>query len=127
MIVGMSVLPKKLYLGWSPSTSNPCPWNYFDVPHLMVNALHFWNRRKGLDKVSKLLGFAGEIFCDSGGYQVLMRSNPITVKRVIDIQSQLGASLNAALDNGLNPAQHLKNFKAYVVYAQDNPRFNFVP
>lgn len=116
---------KKLYLGWSPRRGNPRPWVHFDVPCLMINAFDFWQRRGGKGHISEILGYKGETFCDSGGYQAMTRGERIRPECVIALQKSLGASLNAALDNNRDHRRHIWNFDRYM--EELSRGFSFVP
>lgn len=116
-----------MYLGWSPSRGNPRIWESLKVPSLMINAFDFWDRNQPISSAKILLKFKGEIFCDSGGYQVLSRNHYISAQQVIQLQAGLGASLNAVLDNASNHRNHIKNFETYLRYAQTNPALQIVP
>src|SRR5690349_18014514 len=118
---------KKVYLGWSPSRGNPRIWESLKVPGLMINAFEFWDRNQPIRSAKIMLKFKGEIFCDSGGYQVLSRNHDVSAQKVIELQARLGASLNAVLDNASNHRNHIKNFETYLNYAQTNPTLQIVP
>lgn len=123
----MTKFIKKLYIGWSPRRGNPKVWESFNVPHLMINAFDFWNRNKTISTANLMLNFRGEIFCDSGGYQILNGYHNISAHQIIQLQVQMGASLNAVLDNALNYREHIRNLETYASYAQKNPALQFVP
>lgn len=123
----MAKIVKKLYLGWSPCRGNPRIWESFSVPDLMINAFDFWDRNQPIRAAKVMLKFKGEIFCDSGGYQILTGRRDISAHQIIQLQAQMGASLNAVLDNALNHREHIKNLETYLTYAQKNPALQFVP
>jgi queuine/archaeosine tRNA-ribosyltransferase len=118
---------KKLYIGWSPCRGNPRIWESLSVPDLMINAFDFWDRNHPIRAAKVMLKFNGEIFCDSGGYQILSGRRDISAQEVIHLQAQMGAGLNAVLDNALNNRQHIKNLETYLTYSQKNPALQFVP
>lgn len=93
----------------------------------MINAFDFWDRGLKFGRLSTILGFSGEAFCDSGGYQVLTRREQVTAEQVIVLQRSLGTSLNAVLDNANDHKQHLRNFETYLAHSENAPRFPFVP
>jgi hypothetical protein len=118
---------KTIFLGWSAGRSNPKPWLRFAVPHLMINAYDFKIRRRRCDPFSRHYSYQGEVFCDSGGYQLLRSGIQIAASDIIRVQEKLRACLNAALDHPLDASQHLKYFEAYVAHRHTHPRFAFVP
>jgi queuine/archaeosine tRNA-ribosyltransferase len=118
---------KRIYLSWSPARGNPKLWEFLRLSHLMINAFDFWDRGLNGGSASELLGFGGEIFCDSGGFQVLAGRKTLEASQVITLQRKLGASWNAALDDGKDFEKHLRNLDVYVRFSQDHPDFGFVP
>ncbi len=119
--------PKKIYLGWSVARGNAQPWKLFEIPHLMVNAYDFWNRRQQTQSVHRTLEFEGEIFCDSGGYQVLMQQRSLKAEDVLEVQLKLGADLNAVLDVGNEPGKHIRNLQIYQKKVPADQKARFVP
>jgi queuine/archaeosine tRNA-ribosyltransferase len=120
-------MPKKIFLGWSKGRGNPQPWLHFEVPSIMISAFDFHLRNGEGTKASETLGFAGEIFCDSGGYQYISTTQSITSGQALQVQKQLGATLNAALDHPFDPRKHLEYFKFYLESSQSGEYFSFVP
>ncbi len=128
-MVAPSCPKKTIYLGWSLARGNPRPWLELEVSHVMINAFDFLSRgRPESGRASEVLAFEGEIFCDSGGFQMLQsRRRRIPVESAIEHQRRLGARFNAALDDGLDPRRHLENFRAYLARSRIDPAFRFVP
>lgn len=113
----------KIFLGYSFGRGNPQPWHFFSIPNLMVNAFDIAERNIPISLIHETLNYKGNVFCDSGGWQIIQRSLNLDIFEIISIQKNLGADLCAVLDNGLDEKQHLKNLKIYSEHAD----FNFVP
>jgi len=91
----------------TPITGTPKPWEYFDVPAIMVNAYELIKSQKIFKKVKekglrKILNFDGEIYVDSGGYQCLRHGIHIDVKSIAKIYKILDADYYVSLDYPLN-------------------------
>ncbi|MEM0468182.1 MAG: tRNA-ribosyltransferase, partial [Pyrobaculum sp.] len=68
----------KIVLG-TPINAVPRPWLYFTVPAVMVNVL------EARGDLRSRLGFEGELWLDSGGYQILRRGLAVEVGDVSEI------------------------------------------
>lgn len=112
-----------IFLGYSFKRGNPRPWEFFEVDRLMVNAYDIVSRDTSVKDVHKLLSFEGEVFCDSGGWQIVQGGNDLGPEKTVSIQGALNAELSAVLDHGLDEKKHLEYLEYYVKYAQ----FPFVP
>ncbi|MCC6020700.1 MAG: tRNA-ribosyltransferase [Thermoproteaceae archaeon] len=76
----------------TPLAASPRPWLYFDVPAVMVNALEIKRDPRAV------LGYEGELWMDSGGYQILKRGLSINVDRLVEIYRRVDAQLYFSLD-----------------------------
>jgi len=120
-------IKKKLYLGWSPARNNPKPWEFFNLPYLMINALDFKERNQLIVPISQTINFKGEVFCDSGGFQLISRGISPNPLEILNIQRKLKADINAVLDNPNDPNKHLYYCKIYSKEATTERNMNFVP
>jgi len=82
----------KIALG-TPLNAVPKPWLYFDVPALIVNALEAKRRNPRL-----ALGYEGELWLDSGGFQVLRKGLQLAVEEVAEVYRQVEAQYYLSLD-----------------------------
>lgn len=93
----------------------------------MINAFDFVQRCSQSAAASKLANYHGELFCDSGGYQLLTRHALVQREDVLKIQHLLGGHLNAALDDSRDTTRHVRNLRTWLKYAERFPSFRVVP
>ncbi|ACB39979.1 tRNA-ribosyltransferase [Pyrobaculum neutrophilum] len=82
----------------SPLSAVPKPWHHFDVPGVMVNALDIRRDPRAA------LGYEGELWVDSGGYQILKRGLSIDVDKIAEIYRRVDAQLYLSLDVPPSPS-----------------------
>jgi queuine tRNA-ribosyltransferase-like protein len=93
----------------------------------MINAFDFVQRCPNPLPFANSLGYDGELFCDSGGYQLLKRTAAVPANEVLEIQRLLGGHFNAALDDSRDKAKNIRNLRAWLRYADRFPAFRVVP
>ncbi|ABL89150.1 conserved hypothetical protein [Pyrobaculum islandicum DSM 4184] len=76
----------------SPLSAVPKPWLYFDVPGVMINAIEIKRDPR------RVLGYEGELWVDSGGYQILKRGLLLDVDKIAEIYRRVDAQLYLSLD-----------------------------
>ncbi|MEM4652313.1 MAG: tRNA-ribosyltransferase [Pyrobaculum sp.] len=76
----------------SPVNAVPKPWLYFDVPAVMINALDVKKDPRAA------LGYEGELWVDSGGYQILKRGLSVDVDKIAEVFKRVDAQLYFSLD-----------------------------
>ncbi len=81
----------KIVLG-TPINAVPKPWIYFHVPALLINALEVRKNPRAA------LSYEGELWIDSGGYQILRKNLNIDVRDIQNIYREIDAQLYFALD-----------------------------
>ncbi|MFN3804949.1 MAG: tRNA-ribosyltransferase [Pyrobaculum sp.] len=81
----------KIALG-TPIKASPKPWLYFRVPALLINALEVRGDPRSM------LQYDGELWLDSGGYQVMRRGIPVDVQYIVRIYQSVDADLYFSLD-----------------------------
>ncbi|AFA40756.1 hypothetical protein Pogu_2729 [Pyrobaculum oguniense TE7] len=81
----------KIVLG-SPLNAIPKPWLYFDVPAVMVNALEIRGDPRAV------LQYEGELWIDSGGYQILKKGLSVDLEKIAEIYRRVDAQLYLSLD-----------------------------
>ncbi|MEM1598997.1 MAG: tRNA-ribosyltransferase [Pyrobaculum sp.] len=82
----------------TPLNASPKPWLYFPVPALMINALEV---RKDPRAV---LGYEGELWIDSGGFQILRKGIDVDMDKIIQKYRDVDAQAYLALDVPPSPA-----------------------
>ncbi|MCI4464677.1 MAG: tRNA-ribosyltransferase [Thermoproteus sp.] len=82
----------------TPVRTEPKPWLHFDVAAVMVNALDADKRAR------ELLGFEGELWVDSGGYQILKRGLSISPHALARRYRDIGCDVCLSLDIPPSPA-----------------------
>ena len=82
----------------TPVRTEPRPWLYFPVEAVMVNALDADGRAR------ELLGFEGELWVDSGGYQILKRGISISLDALAKRYREIGCDVCLSLDVPPNPS-----------------------
>ena len=87
----------KIVLG-TPINAVPRPWLYFTVPAVMVNVL------EARGDLRSRLGFEGELWLDSGGYQILRRGLAVEVGDVLEIYRGVDVEFYLSLDVPPSPA-----------------------
>jgi len=112
-----------IFIGYSFKRGNPQPWNLMKIDHIMVNAFDILHRDVGITEAHKLLSYEGEIFCDSGGWQILQGFKNFEISTIVDAQEQIGADYTAVLDHGNDESAHIR----YLRYYLKNANFDFVP
>lgn len=81
----------KIVLG-TPVRTEPKPWLYFPVEAVMVNALEADGRAR------ELLAFEGELWVDSGGYQILKRGISVPINALAKRYKEIGCDVCLSLD-----------------------------
>ncbi|MGC9049933.1 tRNA-ribosyltransferase [Pyrobaculum sp.] len=81
----------RIVLG-TPINAVPRPWLYFDVPALMINALEVKRDPRAV------LGYEGELWVDSGGYQILRKGLSVDVDKIAEVYRRVDAQLYLSLD-----------------------------
>ncbi|MFN7105882.1 MAG: tRNA-ribosyltransferase [Pyrobaculum sp.] len=76
----------------TPLNATPKPWLYFQIPALLINALEVKKDPRAV------LGYEGELWVDSGGYQIMKKSAAIEPEEVIKIYRKIDAQLYFSLD-----------------------------
>lgn len=76
----------------TPLNASPKPWHYFPVPALMINALEVRGDPR------EVLGYEGELWIDSGGYQILRKGVQVDVDKIIEVYREVDAQAYLALD-----------------------------
>ncbi|MGC8973503.1 MAG: tRNA-ribosyltransferase [Thermoproteus sp.] len=76
----------------TPVRTEPKPWLYFGVDAVMINALDADGRAR------ELLGFEGELWVDSGGYQILKRGLSISPYTLAKRYRSIGCDVCLSLD-----------------------------
>jgi len=76
----------------SPVNAVPKPWLYFHVSAVIVNALEAKRDPRAA------LAYEGELWLDSGGYQILKRGLPVDVDKIAEIYRRVDAQLYFSLD-----------------------------
>jgi 7-cyano-7-deazaguanine tRNA-ribosyltransferase len=82
----------------SPVNAVPKPWLYFDVPAVMINALDVKRDPRAA------LGYEGELWVDSGGYQILKRGLSVDVDKIAEVFKRVDAQLYFSLDVPPSPS-----------------------
>jgi queuine/archaeosine tRNA-ribosyltransferase len=82
----------RIILG-TPVKASPKPWLYFPVEAVMINALD-----EAAPKAREALGFEGELWADSGGYQILRKGIPVNLGALAERYKRIGADAYLALD-----------------------------
>ncbi|MEM4557811.1 MAG: hypothetical protein QW251_03355 [Desulfurococcaceae archaeon] len=91
----------KIALG-TPLNAVPRPWQYFRVPAVMVNALEVKRDPRSA------LGFEGELWIDSGGYQILKKGLTVDADKIAEIYRRVDAQLYFSLDVPPSPSDPLE-------------------
>ncbi|WP_231818699.1 tRNA-ribosyltransferase [Thermoproteus tenax] len=81
----------KIILG-TPVRTEPKPWLYFEVESIMVNAMEADERARAIT------GFEGELWVDSGGYQVLKRGLEVSPYALAERYRRIGCDVCLSLD-----------------------------
>jgi queuine/archaeosine tRNA-ribosyltransferase len=89
----------------------------------MINAYDVLQRDVKIGQIHDSLSFDGEIFCDSGGWQILQGCERYGVSEILEAQRQIGADYSAVLDNGNDENAHIRFLRYYL----RNADFEFVP
>ncbi|MFN3803474.1 MAG: tRNA-ribosyltransferase [Pyrobaculum sp.] len=76
----------------TPLNATPKPWLYFKVQALLINALEVKRDPRAV------LQYEGELWLDSGGYQILKKGISIDVHDIIKIYEGVDAQLYFSLD-----------------------------
>jgi tRNA-guanine family transglycosylase len=109
----------------TPVRGIPRPWQYFEVPALMVNAYEIIKnetlRREIQAKggLHNFLDYDGIIFLDSGGFQAMRYNFDIKIKKLIEVYKMANADYYFSLDYpSINPGDEeerilrtIRNFK----------------
>ncbi|MEL9990560.1 MAG: tRNA-ribosyltransferase [Thermoproteus sp.] len=82
----------------TPVRTEPKPWLYFRVDSLMINALEADGRARAH------LGFEGELWVDSGGYQILKRGLSVSPSLLAKRYREIGCDVCLSLDIPPSPS-----------------------
>ncbi len=103
----------KVILGYSFGRGNPQPWKYFEVPAIMINIID----AKKHD--FPIIDYNGELWVDSGGFQVLNNGLKLDPKRVAKWQAKYNPDFAIMPDN---PKCRRISLEWYKEYLKSNPR-----
>lgn len=82
----------------SPINAVPKPWLYFHVPAVIANALEAKRDPRAA------LAYEGELWLDSGGYQILKKGLSVDVDKIAEIYRRIDAQLYFSLDVPPSPS-----------------------
>jgi len=103
----------KLILGTPIANRSISPWKYFEVPAIMVNSAEII-KKKMLEKIKakgglhKYLEYNGEIYLDSGGFQILNNNMHIPLNRLVKVIETTGADYFFSLDIPSSPSDSFR-------------------
>lgn len=92
----------------------PKPWEYFEVPAILVNAYEIIKKKKLLSEIRrkgglhKFLEYDGIIFLDSGGFQAMIRNISINLNSLTKIYKVAKADYFFSLDYPCISNENLK-------------------
>lgn len=98
----------KVVLGYSFGRGNPQPWKYFEVPAIMINIID----AKKHD--FPIIDYNGELWVDSGGFQVLNNGLKLDPKRIAKWQAKYNPDFAIMPDNPWSPEISLKWYQEYL-------------
>ncbi|MHA1609730.1 MAG: hypothetical protein ACTSUJ_06960 [Candidatus Njordarchaeales archaeon] len=110
----------RVIVGFSFGRGNPRVWEEVPIEALMINALDVY--RHSFPKIT----FDGELWMDSGGYQIISKGYSLEPEKVAKWQSRYNPDFAILPDNPKSPTLSLRWYKKYLASPQ-KPESEYVP
>lgn len=99
---GRKIKTPVLWLGYMMK-KKPCPWEYFDVDTIMVNAYEIIEKKMTINAIHEFLNTDGLVMMDSGGFQLMRKNIHITPAKLLEIYKRAEPDIGVVLDFPFNP------------------------